>query len=754
MHKAFVRSAVKTALGLAVSGSGLLMFALPAFAGVGGSAIPDYPNSVTVGDIGVPVTLTITNGSTGGNIGESVTLSNITHAPSCGTSLNNTCQVPDADTGVFTVHNGTGRAGTACAAVAFTAGAPDSNGNVAFTPGSTVILGPASGPLLAAQCIIDFTVDVLKVPTKDANLVAAGVQTDQLGSTHFVGNTSQSQGNGSGSDETTVVKVSPAIGTIPSAGGAVGTVLNDTATLTGGSSPIGSVTFKLYAPADFTCLGPAVYTDTDPTAPYATSPGFTSTTPGTYHWTADYAGDANNNATSSPCSAEAVTITKLSSSVATNIHNGAHGVVTSVPIGTGVHDNAHVTGAGATPTGTVAFNLYSNANCDSATTTTIGTLSGGFAESATSTAGAALGYIAYYNGDANYNPSIGVCEPLAVTKLTPIVTTDIHNAAHAVITTATVGDTVHDSATVTGSGPIPSGNVNFEFYTGPGSQVCDGVGSAAGTVALNGSGIADPSNNEGPLSAGQYYFEAHYVGDSTYNPADGPCEPLAVSKASPSISTTPSAGGPIGTVLNDTAVLSGGSSPTGSVTFRLYAPADASCSGAAAYTDIDPSAPYATSPGFTSNAAGTWHWTAVYAGDSNNNPATSTCASEPVTVTVPVGQYCSPGYWKQPQHFDNWVGYTQGQTFFSVFNRTITIKWSAKGKPGPVVNPTLLQSLQANGGGINLIAREAIDALLNSKKLSFGFTPAQVIAAVQAAIDANDPSLLDQFNIAENCPLN
>jgi hypothetical protein len=122
----------------------------------------------------------------------------------------------------------------------------------------------------------------------------------------------QQPGGGFGSDTTTVNKVSPSIATTQTpASGPVGTVLNDTATLSGGSSPTGNVTFKLFPPADATCSGTPVYTQVDGSAPYATSPGYTSLVAGTYRWTADYAGDANNNATSSPCTAEPVTITAL-----------------------------------------------------------------------------------------------------------------------------------------------------------------------------------------------------------------------------------------------------------------------------------------------------------------------------------------------------------------------------------------------------------------------------------------------------------
>ena len=39
-----------------------------------------------------------------------------------------------------------------------------------------------------------------------------------------------------------------------------------------------------------------------------------------------------------------------------------------------------------------------------------------------------------------------------------------------------------------------------------------------------------------------------------------------------------------------------------------------------------------TTGGPTPNSAGTWHWLAVYSGDSNNNGANSGCSSEPVTI--------------------------------------------------------------------------------------------------------------------------
>ena len=48
-----------------------------------------------------------------------------------------------------------------------------------------------------------------------------------------------------------------------------------------------------------------------------------------------------------------------------------------------------------------------------------------------------------------------------------------------------------------------------------------------------------------------------------------------ITQATPTIATTPSAGGPVGsTCISDTATVSGGFTPTGNVTFNLFAPGD------------------------------------------------------------------------------------------------------------------------------------------------------------------------------------
>lgn len=118
-----------------------------------------------------------------------------------------------------------------------------------------------------------------------------------------------------------------------------------------------------------------------------------------------------------------------------------------------------------------------------------------------------------------------------------------------------------------------------------------------------------------------------------FNLSDATC---GSAKASPRLTTNPTWTAPlrIGSTLNDSATLTGGSNPAGTITFRLFPPSDSNCSGAPSYTQTVAvtSGTAATSPGFVIGTVGTWNWTAVYSGDANNNGATSPCGEEQILV--------------------------------------------------------------------------------------------------------------------------
>lgn len=333
-------------------------------------------------------------------------------------------------------------------------------------------------------------------------------------------------------------------------------------------------------------------------------------------------------------------------------------------------------------------------------------------------------------------------------KLNPGIRTEVHDPAHADITNATTtqGTAVHDKVilSATSTGPTPGGTADFTLYSG---LTCNGtVLSTENNVAVSGGSAESTATT---TASGSYSYLAHYDGDANYNEATATCEPFNVfSQNQPTLNTTPDpSSGNVGATLNDSATLSGANSPTGSITFKLFPPSDASCQGVASYTQVVPLTgnSASTSPGFVSNAPGTWRWTADYPGDVNNTEAHSTCQAEPVVISQPAGQWCSHGYWKQSHHFDSWVGYTPGQQFSSVFDDAF---------PGM----TLLQVLQQGGGGLKALGRDTVGELLNtSAGLTTGFTTAQIIANFNAVFPGSKSdyeALHATFVAPHNCPLN
>jgi hypothetical protein len=92
----------------------------------------------------------------------------------------------------------------------------------------------------------------------------------------------------------------------------------------------------------------------------------------------------------------------------------------------------------------------------------------------------------------------------------------------------------------------------------------------------------------------------------------------------------------LGDSVSDTVVLNTGGNPTGTITFRLYGPDDATCQGTAVYTSVvtvNGDGSY-TSGSFTPSVAGTYRWVATYSGDGNNAAAANACNDPNETVVV------------------------------------------------------------------------------------------------------------------------
>ncbi|MEU8194926.1 vWA domain-containing protein [Microbispora amethystogenes] len=219
---------------------------------------------------------------------------------------------------------------------------------------------------------------------------------------------------------------------------------------------------------------------------------------------------------------------------------------------------------------------------------------------------------------------------------TETITEQVPKATPSIATTPSgqvpAGGNVSDTATLSG-GYHPTGTVTFQLY-GPGDTTCaTPIATRTGTVS--GSGTA-ASGNVAAGGVGTYRWVASYSGDAANNAVTSPCgdEQVVVVKATPGIATTPSGSVPAGGVVSDTATVSGGFHPTGTITFQLYGPGDTACATPiATRTGTLSGSGTAASGDVTIGAAGTYRWTATYSGNADNNSVTSPCSDEQVTVT-------------------------------------------------------------------------------------------------------------------------
>jgi hypothetical protein len=118
------------------------------------------------------------------------------------------------------------------------------------------------------------------------------------------------------------------------------------------------------------------------------------------------------------------------------------------------------------------------------------------------------------------------------------------------------------------------------------------------------------------------------------------------------LSTNGSAAPTSGSTIRDTAVLSGGSSPTGRITFSLYSASDTTCSSVLRKVSVVVSGDGSyVSPAVAPASGGTYQWVASYSGDKNNQSLSGSCndpterstIAETACVRSPVALHGVPG---------------------------------------------------------------------------------------------------------------
>ncbi len=249
------------------------------------------------------------------------------------------------------------------------------------------------------------------------------------------------------------------------------------------------------------------------------------------------------------------------------------------------------------------------------------------------------------------------------------------SAVGAAISAASIG------ATLASSSGITTGAISFTVF-GPQATApspCTSGGTSLGTVLPSGDGTWNPSASYTPSTAGTYWWYASFAGDTYDNAATSKCgagigmASTVVAKASPTLVTAGPATGFVGTAIPASAISvamasSSGAGANGVITFKVFGPQASAPVSCAAGTTVGTATPagngtYNPSAGYTPAGAGTYWWYASFAGDTNDNAATSACngTMASTVVTVPdTFAITNPGL----------------QTAGGAFNVTITAKLS------------------------------------------------------------------------------
>lgn len=427
---------------------------------------------------------------------------------------------------------------------------------------------------------------------------------------------------------------------------AIGAAVSATANLSDvEEADTGTITLSLYGPGDTDCTSDPVFVTVPPLATEGPGPygpvQFTPDTAGTYQWVAEYVG-TNEETAETTCGQDPVVVNRAEPTL-TTVASG------DIPLGDESTDQATLTGA-FQPTGTITFNLYGPGDvvCEEAPVETSSvTLTPGqtVATSAPFEPLVAGDYRwrAAYSGDVNNLPAGTGCadEPEQFTVLTVTrLTTAVADPA------VELGTAVSDTATLTGATEDAGGTITFSLY-GPNDGDCtqDAVfTSDPVTVSGNGDYSSGPFT---PDVVGTYRWIASYTGDADNTgfttQCNDPNETVVVNGdlVTPVLATEASRDTFVGKRVFDEAFLTGGNDPTGTITFSLYGPNDATCARTPVFTsvvDVDGNTPVG-GPGYLSGSfrphvPGTYQWVAEYSGDENNEAVRTRCGDPAEQVVV------------------------------------------------------------------------------------------------------------------------
>jgi hypothetical protein len=312
-----------------------------------------------------------------------------------------------------------------------------------------------------------------------------------------------------------------------------------------------------------------------------------------------------------------------------------------------VTDSGTLTGATTNAGGSVTYTVYTDSSCTTVATTeisgqppqvTVANATVPDSDPVTFLAAGTYYWQAAYSGDANNSGDTSACtdEPITIIPNAPTITTSLSASS------ASIGTPVTDSATLTGATTDAGGTVTYTVYT-------DSSCTTVATTEISGQppqvtvagGLVPNSDPVTFLAAGTYYWQAVYSGDANNSGDTSACtdEPITIDPNSPAITTavvTTSPQTALATIIDSAKLTGATTNAGGTVVYSLYSNSLPPVCVAANLkgTDTETVAAGTVPNGTFSNVpAGTYELQAVYSGDPNNNGATSTCGTEPFTVT-------------------------------------------------------------------------------------------------------------------------
>ena len=545
---------------------------------------------------------------------------------------------------------GVGSSSACTATVTDTSSSPTTAGSsVIFTvkSGSGTFSGSSSGTCVlsgsgsSASCQVTYTPTSVGSGTHTLNATYNGDSSHQPSSATTTVTVTK------GSSSTTSRVINEATGSPPSGSEVTGASFHDTAAVSGlGATPSGTVSYTFYTNGGCTGTGTSqtVTLNSAGVVPNSVSTGGLS--PGSYSYNVTYSGDANYLASTSGC--EPFSVTKAVPTVASvvvlksGIPLPSPALVNSI-----VNDTSSVTGiTGFVPSGSLVYGFFNNGGCTApaASTQTVSLNPTGGVPNSDEQGPLAQGtysFDATYSGDSNY-VSKSVCEPFNIGQLTPTISTIVLDASTNAAWSGSevTGTSANDTATVSGSGPTPSGTVTYTFYANGG---CTGLGAPEAVTMAN--GAVPHSSSTSALGAGSYSYKAHYSGDTNYLAVDSVCETFGLAKAFPTIVTDVSdattnghwsGSETTGAVAFDTATVTGvtGLTPSGAVRYTFYGAADCTGTGSPETVTLTGSGTVPNSANTSALTTGSYSYNATYSGDSNYLASTSGCEAFTVREAV------------------------------------------------------------------------------------------------------------------------